>query len=148
MYQQLKIFLIIGFTLIIALAGYSEGTKNKATPLVEHGYIDLSEWDFINDGTVTIEGEWDFYWDTLISPNNFPVSIEPLYPYFPSLWSDIEINEESLSNFGYATYRARIIIGKTEHLLALKLPDYYTSYKLWLNGKILSENGKVGTTKK
>jgi len=38
-------------------------------------------------------------------------------------------------------------IEPTNDLLAVRLPDYYTSYKLWLNGKELAFNGEVGKSK-
>ncbi len=116
-------------------------------PEIQKGKLDLSDWRFADNGSVLLVGEWEFYWDTLMSPSDFPTTIEPNFPQFPSLWSDIEIDGRNLSNHGYATYRVMIFLQSTEDLLALNLPDYYTSYKLWLNGEVFAENGRVGTNR-
>ncbi len=113
---------------------------------IRNGKLDLTNWDFANDGNFILEGNWEFYWDTLISPSSFPTTLNPYYTHFPQLWSNIEGDTIEYPNFGYATYRLRISIEPTDELLAIKLPDYYTSYILWLNGKVFSKNGKVGTS--
>lgn len=112
---------------------------------IEKGTLDLQDWNFANNGNVVLEGDWEFYWDKLLSPSDFPTDLTPSYPYFPSLWSQIKIDGKPLSNYGYATYRLVIQIEPSDELLAIKLPDYYTSYQLWLNGVMISKNGIVGT---
>ncbi len=148
MFGRLKIPLFSGIFAVLSIVGFSQVVEKQYAPAIVDGYLDLTQWDFVKDGKVVLNGNWEFYWDTLMTPKDFPTDLKPVYPYFPSLWSDIEIHGENLSNFGYATYRSRIVINNTGELLAVKLPDYYTSYKLWLNGKVLSENGTVGTSKK
>jgi len=121
--------------------------SNDSSPEIIEGTIDLSNWNFADKGSVILEGQWEFYWDTLLTPANFPTSIQPIYPHFPQLWSNISDDSTLYSSFGYATYRLKIKVQPTVDLLAFKLPDYYTSYKLWLNGKMMSHNGVVGTSK-
>jgi len=33
--------------------------------------IDLSSWDFKKDGTISLSGEWQFYWHQLLTPEDF-----------------------------------------------------------------------------
>ncbi len=148
MYNLVKIcslliaFLIGGFNTSKAFP-----VDNESEYLIENGYLDLSNWDFANSGSIALVGEWEFYWDTLLAPTDFPTPVQPQFPYFPQLWSSISDTLVDYSNFGYATYRVKVKIQPAKDLLAIKLPDYYTSYKLWLNDKLLAYNGMVGTTK-
>lgn len=47
----------------------SKSFYNK-TPLVENGFIDLSDWDFDKDGNVKLDGYWEFYPNELLSPSD------------------------------------------------------------------------------
>ena len=150
MITQIKIYLLI-LALIIASSATNilhAGSKNQSSsPKIQQGVLDLSSWNFADQGSVVLKGNWEFYWDTLLTPASFPTSIQPIYPEFPQLWSNISDSAKQYTSFGYATYRLRIEIQPTVDLLAIKIPDFYTSYKLWLNGNVLSFNGKVGTSK-
>ncbi len=126
---------------------HAKPEDQSSSPKIQQGVLDLSNWNFADKGNVILEGNWEFYWDTLLTPANFPTSIQPIYPDFPQLWSSISDSNKQYSSFGYATYRLKIEIQPTVDLLAIKLPDFYTSYKLWLNGEVLSFNGKVGTSR-
>jgi len=139
-----KITLVVCMVFISCIMGVAAFSQsNNSPPEISKGTLDLSNWNFVDDGNVALVGDWEFYWDTLISPQDFPVSLVPSFPYFPQLWSSIN---DTLSSFGFATYRLTVKIQPTEELLALKIPDYYTSYKLWVNGKEFAHNGIVGTS--
>lgn len=146
MLNSLKICLLVYILSMANLTVVAEVKNEKQPPKIEQGRLDLRNWNFANDGSIDLEGNWEFYWDTLMSPKDFPTSSIIHYPHFPSLWSQLP---DSLANssFGYATYRLLIDIQPTDDLLALRLPDYYTSYCLWLNGDIIAYNGQVGTSK-
>lgn len=119
-----------------------------SAPVVKQGMIDLRNWHFDKDGPVSLQGEWEFYWDTLLSPHDFPTQIKPQYPFFPTTWNHLANDSNTISHFGYATYRVVLLIDSSSQVLALSIPSVYTSYMLWVNGKPFSANGKVGTNKK
>ncbi len=145
MITKVKIFFVACILFVSSFSGNKAyGQLDISQPEINKGTLDLSTWNFANDGKVNLEGEWEFYWDTLLSPKDFPTNIKPIYPSFPQLWSNIS---DEYSSFGYATYRLNIKLQPTADLLAIKLPDYYTSYKLWVNGKVFANNGIVGTNK-
>ena len=35
------------------------------------GKLDLTNWNFQESGSVSLKGEWEFYWRRLISPDSF-----------------------------------------------------------------------------
>ena len=53
--NHLKYFLF----LIIIITISSCSNKNEIPPII-HGKIDLSEWDFANNGNIKLDGEWEF----------------------------------------------------------------------------------------
>jgi len=126
----------------------TQNIATRQTPVATKGQINLQNWDFNVDGRVPLYGEWEFYWNDLLSPEDFPTNIKPSYPFFPTIWNKLKNDTLNYSAFGYATYRLKIIHCPTEEVNALEIPSYYSAYKLWLNGKVFAKNGKVGKDKK
>lgn len=111
------------------------------------GLLDLRQWNF-EEGAVNLTGEWEFYMSELVDPAKFAEgkNTRPEYIDFPSTWNALS---PSLNpGEGYATYRLKVLIQKTERKLGFELPHFYSSYTLWLNGVELSSNGVVGTSEK
>lgn len=49
--------------------------SGKGTPpQAQKGVMDLRGWDFERDGPVRLSGEYEFYWDILLSPEDFTLS--------------------------------------------------------------------------
>ncbi len=111
-------------------------TTSFAQPVVEKGKIDLTEWDF-NKGTVRLDGQWGFYWEELLTPGQTP-AVPDRFFQFPAIWNESQ---------GFATYTADVIIGPDISMLSMELPDFYTSYQVWVNGIQVANNGEVGTSR-
>jgi signal transduction histidine kinase len=119
-------------------------------PVVVDGIIDLGEWHFDRDGSINLDGAWEFYWlDHLDSQQSSVLSIsgQPNYLTVPGFWNDLYLDGEELSASGYATYRINILVSDYSAPLALKLPSIGTSYLLMVDGKALSNVGIPGTSK-
>lgn len=147
----MKRFIVLYIPLLLFVSGINTdlyAQKDSSIPQIEKGILDLHEWDFEQDGFFELVGDWEFYWDTLMEPQDFPSSSNPKYVSFPHLWTDLNTEEDSgYSAFGYASYRLRIIYRQENQILALKIGDVYSSYTLWLNGSVFSTNGIVGDSK-
>lgn len=55
---------------LLAVLIFNTGCIEKSIPVfpkAKSGTIDLSQWDFDKNGSVTLEGEWDFYWNQFLS---------------------------------------------------------------------------------
>ncbi len=116
-------------------------------PSAVSGVMDLSAWDFSSQGTVDLEGEWEFYWNRLISPEDFRVKPQPgavEYLDMPGFWNDRVIAGRTLPGHGYATMRLTVKVGDNQGLCAIKVPHMYTAYRLWVNGRPVSSNGVTG----
>ncbi|MGL1887043.1 MAG: response regulator [Reichenbachiella sp.] len=122
-------------------------SASDLTPVVEKGVIDLRDWEFRTDGPVELNGEWEFYWDRLIFPEEFHSSrIEPIFRSYPKLWKGDTINGEHITSKGYATHRMRVILNSVNTELSIAVPQLYSAYILFINGEYISSNGQVGVS--
>ncbi|MSM39592.1 MAG: sensor histidine kinase [Geobacter sp.] len=127
----------------------TDSVGTRATPLARGGVIDLTTWDFREDGSVDLNGEWEFFWRQLLSPGDFAGSAPPLMtgPFtVPGTWNGREIGGEKQSGDGYATFRLRVRLRPDAPRLAIRILDQATAYQLWVNGTQIAGNGTVGTS--
>jgi serine phosphatase RsbU (regulator of sigma subunit) len=110
--------------------------------------VELSSQDI--ERGAPLKGEWEFYWKELLTPQDFNTNVQNLTPYYaiqPTIWNKYKIDGEELGSEGFATYRLIIELETDTDLLALEVPSAYNSYKMWVNGVLFCENGKVGISK-
>ena len=117
----------------------------SSTP--QNGVLDLRTWDIQNNPKVALDGNWAFYWKKLYDLEAINASKEADYPTFPALWSSLKHNNQFLSSTGYATYHLKVLLDKDLPLLALSIPDMYSSYRIEINNQLFATNGQVGETK-
>lgn len=122
---------------------------NFPVPSAVKGKMDLRRWDFEKIGNAALNGEWEFYWNKTLSPEEItkPGKAAPNYFILPSQWNGIKNTElKNLPPFGTATYRLRVKLPpynlKETRILTLKLQDIHSCYKLWINGRLFLEKGK------
>lgn len=137
----------IGFICVLWTGIFAWSSSVKA------GFIDLSHWDFSERPTISLDGEWEFAWQRLISGEQpFPSTEQlqrfgnPAFSKVPMSWTKLHLrNYHHLSSSGYATYRVRILLPQNPPALALKVPPIGSSFKIWVNQKPLGGRGQVGT---
>lgn len=136
----IRLFYLVFTGVIMGIAGVSDVQAQTSDSLSGSTFtLDLRSFDFYGDESVALSADWAFYKDTLIAPGNF--EIQPSIPEqvrMPHLWNE----DPDLSSFGCATYRLSILLPPERPELALRLPDFYTSYKLFADNKLISTNGE------
>ncbi len=138
-----KLYRLLPIILILCVFKLNAG--ETAYPKAQHGWLDLSQVDFQKEGPLALRGEWEFYWNRLLFPGDFPTNIAPKYFDFPHLWGDLPDDDSAYSSFGYATYRLRVILPPHHEIMALHQNDFYSAYNLYLNGELFASNGNVAT---
>ncbi|WP_229216665.1 ATP-binding protein [Dyadobacter sp. 3J3] len=113
-------------------------------PKAIKGVLDLRSAKF-TDAPININGEWTFYWKLLKKTSRSDTYHE--YENFPELWNTILWKGKTISSQGFATYEIKILLPKERDQLALKIPDMYSAYELYANGKLIARNGTPGPTK-
>ncbi len=143
------LWLIVAIVLIFTACGPEY--PQKTPPKVRNGILDLSQWNFQQDGTVKLDGQWEFYWRQLLSPRDFtaPISSEGLdYFKVPEIWNDAQWRDKALPHEGFGTYRLTVVLNGSPKIFAVKTGEIYTAYKIWINGKPIFSSGKVGKSEK
>ncbi len=132
--------------ILLIVCGCSNRTLNQ--PAAARGVIDLSAWDFSSRGTVDLDGEWEFYWNRLLSPEDFsgkPQAGPVEYITMPRFWNGQIIAGTKLPGHGFATMRLTVRLGGSKNIYSMIIPQMHTAYLLWVNGRPVSSNGKIGT---
>ncbi|MDK2936292.1 MAG: hypothetical protein PWP62_1300 [Eubacteriaceae bacterium] len=119
----------------------SEATQTQA----REGQIDLTNTD-LNTQTLALAGDWEFYWDQLLSPFFVDQGDLTGYVNFPSSWNRYVFDGETLPGQGYATYRLTIMLAE-DGIMGIKIPKVRTAYKLYINNQLVASAGTVGIGK-
>jgi len=124
-------------------------SQQKNNPAAQLGLLDLSNWDIETDGMIPLNGSWKFYWNELYNPADYAADDSSSIEYFtlPKLWNNHIVKGEKISSNGYATFQLTVTGNFNGKNLALTLPDMYSSYNLWIDGKLIAHNGVPGTDK-
>ncbi len=115
-------------------------------PIVEDGSIDLSQWDFARGGPVKLNGQWRYFPLELrnsVSAEN----AEGLLTDVPAAWGDEALPEGERKGAGYATYALNIISPAGAPDLGLETWTLSSAYAVFVDGRLISEVGTVGTTR-
>ncbi|MEO8417028.1 MAG: hypothetical protein ABI472_25415, partial [Ginsengibacter sp.] len=59
-----RFFLLFAIVFFYSFSCYSQPGK-----LAKKGVLDLGNWDWKTNGIANLDGEWEFYWNTLYDPS-------------------------------------------------------------------------------
>jgi len=136
----LNLFLTFGFTTLSA---------NQGIPVPEKGILDLRKCVMDDQSIFDLDGEWLFHWETLLGPANFDQqAITGIPVTVPSYWKSYEVDGKSLPGSGYGTYSLMVILPEDYHsAICFDIPLFDVAYKFYLNQRLVSENGEVGSSR-
>ncbi|MEP7143003.1 MAG: ATP-binding protein [Ferruginibacter sp.] len=133
------VFIAIGSFICLEAVAFDKGD------IAKKGIADLRDRN-LQEKPVALNGEWAFAWKKLLSPA--ATAGITTYTEFPKLWNGITVDGRQLLPQGYATYQLTVLLPKNNSPLALFIPEFYSSYRLYVNGKIFANNGVPDTSKK
>lgn len=113
---------------------------------VYNGKIDLTGSDFKQNELVELEGQWEFYWNRLLTPGDFSGEQKPQIDSLmkvPGSWQGIKVGDKIYPQKGVATYRILLKYPATIKDPALEIRRVTRAYKLYANGQLIKEVGKV-----
>lgn len=122
----------------------------KNPQLAKNGILDLDDSQFDEDRIVSLDGQWNFFWNRIIKPDDFLKGNIPQNDHYitiPTFWNNININGEKLPGHGYATFRLKVKGKNLPADIGIEVPYMNTAYTLWVNGKLIARNGVVGAKK-
>lgn len=140
-YIAVIISLLLGPLLIIPHLG-----AETHAPKAVQGVMDLSDWDFSTGATAPLNGEWEFYWNQLLTSADFTEETGAKkpeltgYAIVPNLWRG-NINGTELQNQGHATYRLVIKVPRNQHSFGIKTEIIRVTSRLLVNGLPMGGSG-------
>lgn len=151
-YKKTYIILIL-IALVLMTAYFSiEKSSKTVQPIAKQGYLDLSDWNFERDGVIALDGKWEFYWNKLLTYDDFHAGTKELesdgYVSVPSVWNSYNVNGKALPGAGCATYRLRIKSGDMNEDMGMKIANMSTAYRLMVNNDTITSNGIVSVSSK
>ncbi|WP_049790018.1 ATP-binding protein [Paenibacillus sp. JDR-2] len=137
--------MIVVFTIVTSLFIYGWVKPTFQYPEARGGVLDARQWDFANQGIVPLRGEWEFYENKLLTPQDFNTNGKALEAdrrivHVPGGWKGVD---SASSGYGAGTYRLHIKVSD---------PDFYSlrgkkirmSSHIYMNGSDLGGTGKPG----
>ncbi len=111
-------------------------------PRAEKGVIDLTEWPWDEEGTVPLDGEWNFRWLERAQKATEDSSYRDTTLNMPGTWGATEPGDgKELDDIGYGIYRLTILHRPMNEMMAIRLPNISTSYELYIGGKLVHSRG-------
>ncbi|WP_405154526.1 ATP-binding protein [Paenibacillus sp. FSL K6-0108] len=147
-YKKIPRYVVLSILFLTFLIGFrwiwSESFSIPEHPAPAQGVLDLRGWDLANASPISLDGEWQFYPNALISNREAKVVNQP------SRWIQVPGDWRSAlppfsSSFGYGTYRIRILLDPSVEEVSLWAQKIQASSIVEINGTIVAEFGHPAT---
>lgn len=136
------------FFLFFSILFFGCPANGMSQGLVTEGVLDLRGWDFKKQGVVHLDGQWEFFWNQWLDPENEPIQPMPSpkvgYIKVPVSWNGHIVNGVPIGGEGYATYRITLKLPKNMGPCSLYIPEAGTAYCLYIDGTKYKTVGKPG----
>jgi hypothetical protein len=139
----------ISGAILLLSAFFIAAVANGQAPRAQKGVLDLRNLDIKDKYSINLNGEWEFYWNRMLYPNDFrngkhPASVN--YEHIPAYWTEYK-KDIKTEKYGYATYRLVILLPHgANRRLGLDVPVFDSSFDLWMNDTLIYSNGQPGKT--
>lgn len=138
-----KVFIkVIVVFLIITVGIMTFLDEERIANLKAHkGILNLNQWSFEKQGIVNLDGQWEIYDNKLLEPKELSGEKPDGYFNIPGSLKQ-ELNGRTT---GYMTLRLKIY-AKDEIVYGLRISRLLSASKVWVNGILQGQAGKVGTS--
>lgn len=119
-------------------------------PVAVQGRLDLRGWNFASQKPITLDGEWEFYPNALLAPQNgfAPDSgVKRSFIQVPSEWNSA-LPPSAPASYGFGTYRLRIALDQAPgQAFGIRITNLPTASALYVNGKLRIFSGQPAADK-
>ena len=139
---------ILTLTYLIAFALFTQPDLcAQEPPVAEKGVIDLRGYNFKSDGPVNLTGEYEFYWNQMLSASIDRDTGEMFFVNVPGSWNSLKKEHPEVTRYGFATYRLNIRLPEHVNEIAFRIDDVFSASAYFLNGKAIDFQGFPGVNK-
>jgi two-component system sensor histidine kinase ChiS len=145
---QKSFFYIMLLIMAVSIAVPGIRLLSAKAPEAVNGTLDLKNYDLLQGKTVKLNGEWEFYFGKLLTPEDFK-NKQPqgkTIQKVPAKWSSYQMNGLSFPTYGTATYRLRILLPANSGNYGIKITSIYASTRIFADGQQILTCGKPGNT--
>lgn len=135
------ILITVTFGLLVTLL-YTGLVENGNVSPAQKGVMDLRDTELPFRGMAMLNGEWEFYPDKLLEPND-PVLGQPGEAVFleaSRTWRG-KHPDGGASPKGSGTYRLRVLVPQESAIYGIKIANIRMAHKLFINGKLEGGSG-------
>ncbi|OPX44182.1 sensor histidine kinase YpdA [Ruminiclostridium hungatei] len=138
--------LLVSLFLLGSSMLWNSDDKKGSGNRVEKGVLSLDNWSGEGNKVIALDGQWEFYWNQLLSPEDFKGKSEniPLltgYMEVPYQWSKKGADGTAFPIYGCATYRMIIKDFRYSGSLGIKKNNIRFSSRIYVNGAQLLQDG-------
>lgn len=117
----------------------------QALPQAENAVIDLRAVDLTRQGTMSLDGAWEFYPGVFLEAGARPPT-EPGMIQVPGSWNNfVTPAGVKMGASGFGTYRMRVLL-QSRRPVAFRVGEVGTAYRLICNGVLLGGQGVPAET--
>lgn len=124
----------------------------KQSIKADKGKIDFTNWNFEKSGIVKLDGQWEVYWGELLTPDEIKSRESkslPDYINIPNSAGKKTFNGKTISVNDFGTLKLKIKTNNKNNLnYMLRTSILFNSHKIWIDGELVSEIGKVANNEK
>ncbi len=142
-----RIYIVI---IILAMMIFTISRMFSTAPeMVDNGRADLSRVLFDQNKFVTLDGNWEFYRDRLLTSADFSEKSPQMNSLMkvPGSWNNRLSKATEYQSQGVATYRLRVSLPPSLDDPAIQIQHIVDAYKLYANGRLITEVGTVSEDK-
>lgn len=122
---------------------HHDNKYTDTSPRAEQGVLKLTEQDLGDGQLVFLIDDWAYY-PGLLSPQDVAGDRAPLPAYvFIGQYPDFSLRQAGRSAYGSATYRLVLQCEGAPRQLALEVPEIFSAYEMYLDGRLVSSAGQV-----
>lgn len=139
----LWVLIIVFATVLFCLVLYTADNKyNGSWPQAKNGVLDLREEPYDANTIIQLVEGWAYYSGRLLSPQDFQQNaVTPDRIVYIGQISGFESDSAEKSPHGSASYRMVLVLPDGEREYMLELPEIYSAYRLYINGRLVAVMG-------
>lgn len=145
MRRNFLIFFLLLCVLAVIVGVHSRG-QDPQLPRAVQGVLDARGRDFDQQAAVKLDGEWNLYWQRFVDPALFENELPPRPDgtlNVPGSWDGHQFNGQTVDGKGYATLHLKVLVQASDAPLGLRLRGFFPANRIWVNGQLLAETGRV-----